>query len=209
MEYQRVEIRFAKQDDLRWIGHRDLIRLFERLFRRLDLQLRMSEGFHPKPRMSFPSALALGVVGLNEILHIDLHEVDDESQLLAQLQSASPPGLQIKGVRFIATTGPKPRVERLRYIFPVPTERRAMVQESIERLLGQSTWQVSRNGGDKTIDVFESLDKLELREDGVSISLKETAGASVRPRELLEALELSDLESQGATLSREEVELSR
>ena len=35
---QRVRIRFRKEEDLRWISHRDLIRVFERLFRRADLE---------------------------------------------------------------------------------------------------------------------------------------------------------------------------
>ena len=61
MVRHRVRIRFRKQDDLRWIGHRDLMRCCERWFRRAGVALRRSEGFHPKPRMSFPSALAVGI----------------------------------------------------------------------------------------------------------------------------------------------------
>ncbi|HBO42708.1 MAG TPA: hypothetical protein DD670_01970 [Planctomycetaceae bacterium] len=63
---QRVRIRFSKQGDLRLIGHRDLVRVMERLFRRAELPLGMSQGFHPKPRMSFPTALALGIGGLTK-----------------------------------------------------------------------------------------------------------------------------------------------
>ena len=56
----RYRIRFGKTGLLRWIGHHDLQRLWERLLRRADLRLSMSQGFHPKPRINFPSALALG-----------------------------------------------------------------------------------------------------------------------------------------------------
>ena len=59
----RVRIRFSKQGDLRLIGHRDLMRCLERLFRRAGLALGMSQGFHPKPRMTFPLALAVGIEG--------------------------------------------------------------------------------------------------------------------------------------------------
>jgi radical SAM-linked protein len=64
----RVRIRFTKQDDLRWIGHRDLMRVWERLFRRAGVALSMTEGFHPKPRINFPSALAVGIAGMDELL---------------------------------------------------------------------------------------------------------------------------------------------
>jgi len=61
-------IRFAKTGLLRWIGHRDLLRLWERILRRRELQPRMTTGFHRKGRISFPSALALGVEGLDKVV---------------------------------------------------------------------------------------------------------------------------------------------
>ncbi|HEX3724775.1 MAG TPA: TIGR03936 family radical SAM-associated protein, partial [Pirellulales bacterium] len=63
MVRQRVRIRFRKQGDLRLLGHRDLLRAWERLLRRTGLELRMSAGFHPRPKINFPSALAVGIAG--------------------------------------------------------------------------------------------------------------------------------------------------
>ena len=68
MNRQRLRIRFSKQGDLRFISHRDLVRAFERLFRRTHMPLQMSEGFHPKTKMTFPSALALGVEARDEVM---------------------------------------------------------------------------------------------------------------------------------------------
>ena len=59
----RVRIRFRKQDDLRLIGHRDLMRTVERLFRRAGVAVCETEGFHPKPRFHYPASLALGMRG--------------------------------------------------------------------------------------------------------------------------------------------------
>src|SRR5215475_14275688 len=80
---QRVRIRFTKQDDLRWISHRDLMRVWERLFRRAGVALSMTEGFHPKPRINFPSALAVGIAGLDELLEVDLSEEQTAESLQA------------------------------------------------------------------------------------------------------------------------------
>ncbi len=65
---QKLRIRFRKTGDLRLISHRDLARAFERLFRRADLPLAMSQGFHPHARINFPSALALGIQGEDEVV---------------------------------------------------------------------------------------------------------------------------------------------
>ena len=80
---QRVRIHFQKVGDLRWISHRDLVRVFERIFRRAGLKLSMSEGFHPKARMSFPSALALGIAGQDEVMDVELAE-NEATQVIAQ-----------------------------------------------------------------------------------------------------------------------------
>ncbi len=82
----RYRIRFAKTGLLRWISHRDLARLWERLLRRAALKLSMTEGFHPKPRVGFPSALALGVESLDEVVEIELAEDLTPGELLQRLQ---------------------------------------------------------------------------------------------------------------------------
>src|SRR3954468_24465587 len=98
MARQRVRIRFRKQDDLRLISHRDLARTWERLFRRAGLNMAMSEGFHPKPKINFPSALAVGVVGADEVLEVDLEEERDPGELHALLTTQTPPGMTIDQV---------------------------------------------------------------------------------------------------------------
>ena len=76
----RVRIRFSKQGDLRLIGHRDLMRCLERVFRRAGLALGFSQGFHPKPRMTFPLALAVGIEGLDEVMEVELAERDGQPE---------------------------------------------------------------------------------------------------------------------------------
>jgi len=67
MTRTRVRIRYRKLDDLRWLGHQDLVRVWERLLRRADVRPAHREGFHKRPKMNFPSALAVGI-GLFEAI---------------------------------------------------------------------------------------------------------------------------------------------
>ena len=93
MERHRIRIRFRKEDDLRLISHRDLVRTWERLLRRAGLRLSMTEGFHPKPRMNFPSALALGIAGHDELLELELAEPLSADELRGRLVGQLPPGM--------------------------------------------------------------------------------------------------------------------
>ena len=83
---------FRKQGDLRLIGHRDLMRCLERLFRRAGLALGMSQGFHPKPRMTFPLALAVGIEGDDEVMELELTEPPAADELLRAAGAAGPAG---------------------------------------------------------------------------------------------------------------------
>ena len=204
----RLRIRFRKVGDLRWISHRDLARTLERLFRRAGLALRMSEGFHPKPRMSFPSALALGVAGEGEVMELELAEATDPGEVGQRLTALAPPGLVITDVARRDSTSSKMRVSNMAYRFPLPDDRRDQVRETIATLLSQTHVLVRREGRPDPIDLRAELEELAVVDDGVRFRIRESRTASVRPREVLDLLGLADLESEGYYLTRTRVELT-
>ncbi|MDR2354267.1 MAG: TIGR03960 family B12-binding radical SAM protein [Deltaproteobacteria bacterium] len=65
-------IHFQKKDQAIFLGHLEMIDVFKRAFRRAGLPLAMSAGFHPLPRLSFLTALPLGVISLDECLLFSL-----------------------------------------------------------------------------------------------------------------------------------------
>ena len=67
-----LRVRFTKLGKVRFTSHRDVARMFERAFRRADLPLAYTEGFSPRPRISFGLALSTGYESLAEYLDADL-----------------------------------------------------------------------------------------------------------------------------------------
>jgi len=204
----RLRIRFRKVDDLRWISHRDLVRALERLFRRAKLVLRMSEGFHPKPRMSFPSALALGVEGLDEVMELELAESMQAEDVQQRLTELAPPGLVITHVMVVDPAKGKMRVQSMAYRFPLPGDRCEEVRHTISDIMNQPQVLVTRDGRQDPIDLRAGLEELTVTDDGVNFRIRESHNVSVRPRDLLEFLKLADLESEGYYLTRTSVELA-
>ena len=204
----RVEIRFRKHGDLRMISHRDLVRAFERLFRRAELELSMSEGFHPKPRLSFPSALALGVEALDEVMLVELSQPIDTEDIVRRLRSSAPHGLTINDVCERPLEDGKPRIERLVYRFPIPEQRREEVKAAIDHLMSQKSYPIDREGRQEPIDVRAGLDELTLVESEVEIAVCAGRDHQVRPREVLDILGLANLESAGSYLTRTAVEFA-
>ncbi len=207
MNRQRLRIRFRKEGDLRLISHRDLARTLERQFRRAKLPLAMSEGFHPHPRMTFASALALGIEGADEVLDVFLDQAVTEGLVARRLQEQSPPGLVITSVEVLDPQDPKPRVDRVCYTMRIPTRRQQAARHAIQQLLQQTACPLERPGGRTPIDVRPAIEELRLDGDSLQLGLRVDAQSPVQPRQILQVLGLDDLESQGAYLVRTKVQL--
>ena len=206
MVRQRVRIRFCKHGDLRLIGHRDLVRTMERVFRRAKLCLGMSEGFHPKPRMSFPSALALGIAGRNEVMELELADEYDDTGLLDRLSAATVPGLEFLRVEHVPQGVKKAQVRSSSYEMKIPSPRIRQAEMQAGQLLASESFPVKRRGG-KTVDSRRCLEHLEIDSGTLRMRLAVLPEGGGSPRDVLMALGLQDLEQEGCYLTRTEVEL--
>ena len=203
----RVRIRFSKQGDLRLIGHRDLMRCFERLFRRAGLALSFSQGFHPKPRVTFPLALAVGIEGVEEVMELELAEAVAAEELFRRLAVQAPPGLVFHKVETLPDGCKKANVQSVIYEASIPAGDQAGLNGRIERLLAAESWPIERARGRAAIDLRPLISELAMIDDVLKMRLRVDSRGSVGPREVLAALNLSDIERQGSHLRRTAVEI--
>jgi radical SAM-linked protein len=208
MIYFRVRLRFRKRDDIRWISHHDLVRTFERWLRRAGLPLRRSEGFHPKPKLSFPSALALGIAALDEVLEFELTEPLELVELRRRLERTALPGLEAAEILSVSRADAKPQIQRVTYELPIPPAYGPRLVEQIAQLQAVSAYWFQRVGADEPADLKASLDQLEFHDGKLRFCLAVGQPRCARPREVLEALGVAQLESAGCCLTRTRVELA-
>jgi len=207
MVRQRVRIRFCKHGDLRLIGHRDLVRTMERVFRRAELRLGMSEGFHPKPRMSFPSALALGIAGRNEVMELELADDYSDAELVDRLSGVTVPGLEFLRVEHIPQGVKKAQLRSSSYEMEIPPQRVRQAETRISELIAAESFPVERPRGGKVVDPCRCLEHLEIDSGTLRMRLALLSQGGASPRDVLTALGLQDLEREGCYLARTEVEL--
>jgi radical SAM-linked protein len=203
----RVRIRFSKKSALRLIGHLDLMRCLERLFRRAGLSPSMSEGYRPKPRMNFPLALAVGIEGRREVMELELNEAPTADELLARLQSQVLPGLGIESLEVLPPGSRKARAVSASYQMAIPLPRLPGLEERIQQLLSASPLLIRRPNRSAPIDLSASLSAMALREGVLEMRLKTDSGGGAGPRDVLTALKLGDLEPEGTALTRTDVEI--
>ena len=90
----KQRVRFAKRGKVRFLSHRDLARVWERALRRAGIRVAYSEGFSPRPRLSFGLALSTGYESLGEYLDIDLADDLEPEELVALVNPSLPTGME-------------------------------------------------------------------------------------------------------------------
>lgn len=88
-------MRFEKTGLARYISHLDLMRCFERTLRRADIPFWFTEGFNPRPFLTFALPLSLGYNGLREAVDIKLTEELTEDEIISKINPCLPSGLRI------------------------------------------------------------------------------------------------------------------
>jgi radical SAM-linked protein len=207
MAVSKFRIRFQKARDLRFLSHHDLMRTFERMLRRAALPFRSTEGFHPKPRMAFASALALGIVGLQEVVEIEFDGELAAEEVHDRLARQALPGLVILSVR---PMDPKLKAQpcRATYRLPLDRDRRIEIVERLRQLVQEPQCWVQRlHPQPRRVDIRPYFVEFEVSRTALDIVFRVTPQGTARPEECIELLGLSGLLQDGAVLERTALEI--
>lgn len=92
---REVRLRFSKTGQAKYISHLDTNRVFSRAFARAKINLWYTQGFNPRPYMSFSLPLSLGVESYCE--NVDIRIIDDltDEEIKARVNDALPLGIRI------------------------------------------------------------------------------------------------------------------
>ncbi|MDO8536144.1 MAG: TIGR03936 family radical SAM-associated protein [Candidatus Omnitrophota bacterium] len=91
----KIDARFEKTGDMRFISHLDLMRLFQRALRRADLPVTVTQGFSPHLKISIDKALKLGVESLDESLTVHMSKAVESALFIELLNKNLPKGVKI------------------------------------------------------------------------------------------------------------------
>lgn len=95
----KVRIKFKKYGPVRFIGHLDVMRFFQKCIRRAEIDIAYSQGFSPHQIMSFAAPLGVGLTSDGEYMDIECHSVTSSQDMLSRLNAASVPGIEVVSVK--------------------------------------------------------------------------------------------------------------
>lgn len=186
----RIRITFAKHGALRYTGHLDLHRLWERAARRAELPLAYSQGFHPQPKLNIASALPLGFSSRCEVLDMRLeHEIPLEG-LREKLQETLPTGIQVLDIEHVDDKLPALQTLVTSAEYEVTLTEAADgsdLERRIDSILNAESILRERRG--KTYNLRPLIEELKIENpDRIFMRLAAREGATGRPEEVLDLL---------------------
>ena len=94
----KVRVKFSKHGALKFIGHLDIMRYFQKAFRRSGIDIAYTGGFSPHPVMSFAAPLGVGLESDGEYLDVELNSPEDTEELKEKLNEQMAEGIEILSV---------------------------------------------------------------------------------------------------------------
>ena len=101
---QRLRIKFGRGEEVKFISHLDLMRLWERALRRAANPMAYSQGFSPHPKISMAAPLAIGVTSEGEVMDILLRRRVSPYSFIKVISEQLPSGIDILGVEQVSLT---------------------------------------------------------------------------------------------------------
>jgi len=199
----RIRIRFSKLGKIRFTSHRDVARIWERALRKASLPVAYTEGFSPRPKLSFGLALSTGHESLGEYLDVDLRgdRGVDVEELPTRLDPALPLGIDVQAAVPIAPGTPslQQAVVSCTWRIEVTGQSPAEIGDAVRRAIAADRLVVTRarKGNEVTDDLRPLILSLALTgatnnavtEDGTELVAElGTQPRGLRPSELLLAL---------------------
>ncbi len=193
----RIRVRYSKVGNLRFVGHLDTQRLFERALRRANLPLRYTQGFNKRIRLNLASALPLGFISNAEVLDFWLDATMDSQEISRKLQGALPAEIRIIDLNPVSTSLPSLQASLLSsdYRICLPRDvRREEFQQKVDQLLQEHEILVSRRN--KSVDYKPLIFEHDLQTDSDlklvwNLRLSSTPEGNARPDDILKLLEIN------------------
>ena len=198
----RIRIKFEKKQAVRYLGHLDIMRFFQRVFNRADVKMEYSGGFNPHQKMSFAQPLGVGILSEGDYLDAEIASGQDLSLVRENMNRVCGDGFWIRSVKEVEE-GAKKAMAALAYaeyridirtLLPEAADSteqaETVIQKAIEELLARREIPVQKTtkSGTREVDIRPQI--LRLSYESGTVFLQVTAGSSnnLKPDTLLTEL---------------------
>jgi radical SAM-linked protein len=193
-EARRIRITFSKRGAARYLSHLELVRAFVRAFKRAGVSLVYSKGYHPLPKLSFASALPVGIESLHETLEVQWYDSISDRPFRDMIEEQLPPGLEIKSLEYLSRDAGSLKVRESHYEISFNGVR--VGADDLQRFLESDSYPIIKKGkrGGQEIDARAQVKSADFRTGAtIHLALKPMEGSALKALEIVQGIfRLSD-----------------
>lgn len=194
----KIRIKFAKTGNVRFIGHLDIMRYFQKLIRRAELPIKYSQGFNPHQIMSFAAPLGVGLESVGEYVDIEVDEITSSKKAIDALNHTSTNDIQILQYRLLPDTAKNAMASVACADYKVTLTdigKEALMEQSLSELLAsflnQEEVMIQREGKKTTVSINIRpwvLDAYMIDDDTIFFKVLTGSSANLKPETVIETM---------------------
>lgn len=212
----KIRIKFSKQGAVKFVGHLDILRYFQKAMRRADVDIRYSEGFSPHQVMSFAAPLGVGLTSNGEYMDIEVLSSASSAQMVDRLNQVMAEGITVKSFLKLddSAKNAMSQVAAADYTVMFREESRPQDMDSFADKLMEfyhrDTIEIVKTTkkGEKVLDIKPLIYQLSVKGQTISMQLATGSANNLKPETVMEAFFHSlgaDLLPFALMVQREEV----
>lgn len=190
----KVRVRFAKEGVMKFIGHLDIMRYFQKAIRRAEIDIAFSEGFNPHMIMSFAAPLGVGITSTGEYFDMEVRTVLSSEEMVQKLNRVMVDGMRVLSCREV----PEGKANNAMSLVAAADYRIAFREgkapigdwkEAWKRFLSQETIPIVKKTkkGEKEMDLKPLIYRTEQQDEEIFLQLSAGSAANIKPELVLEA----------------------
>lgn len=163
---------------MKFIGHLDMMRYFQKAIRRADIDVAYSEGFSPHQKLSFASPLGVGLLSRGEYFDMEVNSVIPSKDAVDAFNNVMVEGVEVLSYRLLPDDAKNGMSIIAAADYLVHFDSEYVSQDDIERFISQEQINVIKKTkkSEKEVDIKPLI--LEIKLDGTDIFMKVIAGSA-------------------------------
>ena len=207
----KVRVQFSKHGVMKFIGHLDMMRYFQKAIRRAGIDIAYTGGYSTHQIMSFAAPLGVGMESDGEYMDIEVHSHNGAQAMMTALNGVMAEGVRILSVRALPehTKNAMASVAAAGYLVRLRADMRPgfVTQEALEQFLARPSIPFTKQTKKKEteLDLKPAIYKLYMEGDAVFMLVDAGSAGNIKPAMVMEAL----YREHGETLPPFALEITR
>lgn len=210
----KLRVKFKKYGAVRFIGHLDVMRFFQKTIRRAEIDIAYTGGYSPHQIMTFAAPLGVGLTSNGEYMDIEVHSIVSCEDVLERLNAASVPGIEIVSVKVLPENAGNAMASVAAASYTVRfregREPACDISAELEKFLARESIVITKETkkGTRELDLKPGIYELSWSDNAFHMLVDASSAGNIKPIQIIEALLAQcneTLQENALLVTREEV----